>query len=510
MKRKKRVIPNTLLVLLTLSLVGCNIKGANEPFSLAPTAAHSTWAPPKKAEKQTNIDLLQKELKDYEIFSKEQPISLAEVIDIALCNNPATARSWASARVSAAEYGQSLQKDFILADIGANGSRERYDDFFGDELAIQKGLAKRAIIFDTRLAFDLQLKYTILDFGQIRYTSQAALESLYNADWSHNSQIQATIQTVMTDYYNYLFQNQLLTAAYEDVVNAEISLAATQEKFKNGLADVSDIVQAKTSYLQQKLNVVIEKERLHNAYTELVKEMGIPPSGNIFFQEYPDTIKMFEMETLDELIIQANQFRPDLHAAEANVSSQLANIKANKAKNFPTLTGEFDVGRTYFNGPGKLKLRNDVYNFKVLFNLSFPLFQGFFINNSIKQAEAELEQARADLTLVKLNVIQEVANSRCDVLFAQESLEYSTEYLKSAEKDFMVNLKKYKVGTGTIVELINAQTNVADARAKFAKAKNSWYTSIANLAYSTGMLTPPKDNNGRFYEAKIENKESDL
>ena len=505
MGKNKNIIQNIFLILLVLSIVGCNIKGANEPFSYAPSTPNNVWIPSRQAEKKPNNDLLQKELEDYEFFSKERPISLAEVIDIALYRNPTTAKSWANARISAAEYGQSLQKDFILADIGANGSRERFDNFLGDINAVE-----RSIIFDTRLAFDLQLKYTILDFGQIRYSSQAALESLYNADWSHNSQIQATIQTVITNYYNYLYQNQLLVAAYEDVVNAETSLAATQEKFKSGLADVSDIVQARTSYLQQKLNIVIEKERLHNAYTQLVKEMGLPSTGNLFFQEYPDTIKIFDIETLDELIIQANHFRPDLQAAESNVSSKIANIKANKAKNYPTLTGEFDIGRTYYNGPGKRGLRNDIYDFKVLFNLSFPLFQGFFIENSIKLAEAQLEQAHADLNLVKLNVIQEVTNYRSDVIFAKESLEYSNEYLQSAEKDFMVNLKKYKVGTGTIVELINAQTNVADARAKFAKAKNSWYTSIANLAYATGILTPPEDNKDKLYETMIEAKESQL
>lgn len=505
MRRHKVIIQNSIFAMLFLSLGGCNIKGANEPFSFAPSTSYSIWKAPKKAKKKPNNDHLEKEMEDYAILSKEHPISLAELIDIALYRNPETKQSWAEARVSAAEFGQSLKKYFILADVGSHALRERFDDFVGD--AHSPG---RAIIYDTRIAFDLQLSYTILDFGQTRYSSLAALESLYNADWSHNSQIQTTIQTVITDYYNYLYQKQLLLAANQDVLNAEISLSATQEKFSRGLADVSDIVQAKTSYLQQKLNVVSEKELLNNSYTKLVKDMGLFSSGDLHFQEYPNTIKIFDIETLDALIIQANDFRPDLQAAESNVSSQLANIKANKAKNYPTITGEFDIGRTYFNGPGKLGLRDDLYDFKLLFNLTFPLFQGFFIQNSIKIAKAELEKAQADLDLVKLNVIQEVTNYRNDVLFAKESLKYSKDYLESAEKDFKVNLKKYKVGTGTIVELINAQTNVADARAKFAKAKNSWYTSIANLAHATGILTPPKDSIDNSYETLIEIKESHL
>ena len=68
---------------------------------------------------------------------------------------------------------------------------------------------------------------------------------------------------------------------------------------------------------------------------------------------------------------------------------------------------------------------------------------------------------------------------------------YSQAYLDSAEEDYSAYLAKYKAGTTTIVNLINAQTAVADAQAKLAKAQHSWYTSVANLAYATGILLPP-------------------
>ena len=74
-----------------------------------------------------------------------------------------------------------------------------------------------------------------------------------------------------------------------------------------------------------------------------------------------------------------------------------------------------------------------------------------------------------------------------------ESMGYAKAYLDSAEEDFQVNLKKYRVGTGTIVDLISAQTAVADARSQLAQAQNNWYTSIANLAYATGILFRPAD-----------------
>ncbi|MCB1107813.1 MAG: TolC family protein [Chlamydiia bacterium] len=472
---------------ILLILQGCDVRGANDPYGRAPQSPDSIWSPTAKALRHlTDIDQLKKESEDYHVFSKEAPITLAEIIDIALARNPDTKHSWATARISAAEYGQSLKNYFIQADGTGNYTRKRYGAFVA---GIQ------SIVHETVCSGELELSYTILDFGQTRMTSEAALQSLYNADWSHNSVIQQTIQRVMTDYYYYLYQKQLLFSSEQDVVNAKVSFDATEEKFKQGLADISDIVQARTQYLSAKLDVVSQKKKLHTSYTKLITDMGLSSDEIIYFQDYPEEISIFELETLDKLILKANENRPDLYAAEARVKSSLASYKAARLEKLPIVKGEFDIGRTYYG-----KGLNDTYDFTAQVNLTFPLFQGFFIENTIKKAKATLEKSEAALSEVRLAVIQEVANYRSDVGYAKESIEYAKAYLESAEEDFKVSLKKYQVGTGNIVDLINAQTAVADARSKLADAQNSYYTSIANLAYATGILFGPTTEKEKPYE----------
>ena len=456
---------------------GCNVKGANDPYAYAPSYPNSIWHPPEKAKKRLpDIESLSRMGEDYHEFSKEKPITLAEIIDISLSRNPNTRKSWASARVSAAEYGQSLKNYFLLAEGSGDYTRTRYAEFTG---------SKRSVIYETQYGADLDLTYTILDFGQTRATSEAALQSLYNADWSHNSQLQQTIQLVMNNYYDFLYQKELLFSREQDVINAKVSLDATEEKFRQGLADVSDIVQARTQYLSNTLSVINQKQRLHTSYTQLVSNMGLPSDEIIYFQDYPDEIIPLNLETLDKLILKANENRPDLLAVEAKVKSSLASYNAARLEKFPVVTGEFDIGRRYYK-----RGLNDTYDFKAQVNLTFPIFQGFFIENTIKKTKAIVEASKASLERVRLSIIQEVSNYRSDVGYAIESIDYAKAYLESAQEDFKVNLKKYRVGTGTIVDLINAQTAVADARSQLAQAQNSWYTSVANLAYATGILFP--------------------
>lgn len=466
------------VLLLPLFIQGCDIKGANDPFCYTPNSSHSIWTPPMKATKRLPYDEMQKDLEDYTEFSKDAPLSLGEIIDIALYYNPLTKMSWSHARMSAAEYGQSLQNSFIQANIEGSYLRTRFAEFTGP---------LRSIVHETQYGAELQLSYLILDFGQNRASSHAALQSLYNADWTHNSQVQLTICTLMNDYYHYLYQKELFHSTEQDIINAKLSLDATQERFQRGLADVSDTVQAQTSYLQQKLNGVTQKQNLHIAYTQLIKDIGLPADKPIFLQDYPGKIEMFDLEDLDVLVLKAHQNRPDLLAAEASLQSSQLGLKAARLKNFPVVNGKFDIGRKYFQYGV-----NDHYDFSATVSLDYPLFQGFFIENRIKQAKASVEKSKAELEAVQLSIIQEVSNYRSAVSYARESLSYAQAYLTSAEEDYKVNLAKYQVGTATIVELINAQTAAADARSKLALAQNSWYTSIANLAYATGILAPPQ------------------
>ncbi|MEX0962391.1 MAG: TolC family protein [Simkaniaceae bacterium] len=451
-------------------LTGCiDYRGARDPYAYAPRTSHTTWKPSTTPARIP--DCLNEE---FDFLEEVKPLSLAEALDIALINNPITKSSWASARVSAAEYGQALKNDFILADVNAEWKRLRQIIFV---------LGQRQIFYQGIWGPELDLSYLLLDFGQTRYSSQAALESLFNADWMHNRRIQDVIQTVMNDYYNYLYQKERLVAAEADVENAFTTLEATMSAFYNGLADVSDKVQATTTLKQNQLALVEQKQSLHTSYTKLINDLGVPPNLRIKFLSYPDKIKTFDVETLDQLILTAMKSRPDLLAAEANVKSGENALTAAQRLHYPVVTTDFDIGRKYYSDGF-----NDRYNFTLSAALTFPLFQGFFIENTVKQASAELEIAQAELDQTRLSVLQDVTNYREDVVLAKEALVYAKEFLVSAEEEFRVLLEKYRVGTTTIVDLISAQTAVSDARAKYAFSERNWYSSLVNLAFGTGAL----------------------
>jgi outer membrane protein TolC len=49
---------------------------------------------------------------------------------------------------------------------------------------------------------------------------------------------------------------------------------------------------------------------------------------------------------------------------------------------------------------------------------------------------------------------------------------------------------RYKAGVGSIIDLLTAQSALADARAQEVQARSLWFLAMAQLAHATGALVP--------------------
>lgn len=442
------------------------------PMAYAPETPYAAWTPLKKS---TLVSSKYCDMLLPENFAEDK-LSLAELIDIALQNNPDTKITWAEARAQAAKYGQSLSGYF--PEITGIGTYTRQRETFS-----LSGDVHQPYLLTT-ITPELSVTYTLFDFGQRRYSSESARQTLFYADWTHNQEIQTIIQLVMDDYYDYLFQKQQLIAYEADLENATATLDATEQQFQFGVSALGDIAQAKTSYLQKKINVLTQKKNVETAFAKLANDVGLPANIDFTVQDLPRKIFVDAiLESVDALISTAQRQRQDLFAAKADILSKEADVKYAKSLRYPVFEGSYDLGKNYYNHDEK-----EDYHWTLIFKVSIPLFRGMYYQNGIRYAKANLAKSTAELLQKELNIIEEVTVSHYDVQVAADTLKFSEEYLAAAEEEFKIALSNYKQGVNTILDVLSAQSSLADARSKLASAKKDWYTSLASLAYSTGAL----------------------
>ncbi len=424
-------------------------------------------------------------------------LSLAELLDIALQNNPSTKQTWAMARASAAEYGVSLSPFFPSVQFSSFYFRQRAgfpetgvpSAGAGSPTTLSSGASIGSSVvtesYFTEGGPDVILSYTLFDFGQRTAASLAAREALYYADLTHNQQIQTVLQTVMTDYYNYLYQLAVLRADKANLENAEMALDAANEKFALGLAALGDVAQERTQFLQSKINLTSQKQAVENAFAQLAVDLGLPANVPFKVQPLPEQIIANPLlEDIDTLVAEAQVQRQDFLAAQANYKSKEASLLQAKRAVLPTVNSQLSTGRYWFQG-GLVEPEN---HWTAVLSLSFPIFQGYYYKNQIKNAEANVELSKAQLMQTELTLIQNVTTAHMGVKTAASNLTDSDEYLKAAELEFNIALTSYKVGTMTILDVLQAQSSLADARSKKASAQKDWFLSLADIAYATGSL----------------------
>ena len=508
-------LPACYVVLLTCG--GCYPNRAViDPWSYAPRSPSQNWIPPKNVKPMNLSD------EPPELPGQEDPYSLAELIDIALRNNVQTKITWAQARSAAATYGQSQSEFFPEINGDFFYQRARQPSFNSNLGVASVGVAQTPLnpnsssqlnqttvtdFYYSLWGPQLSVTYLIYDFGTLRATSEAARQALYNADWTHNEAILTLLQMIMNDFYSYLYQKQLLIADLANVDTALLTLDAAQTGFDSGVRDVSDVLQAKTQLLQNQTTWAGQQQNVETSYTTMLNDMGLPANMKLTTQEMPTTLPQNDIiPPVETLIEVAMQNRPDLLASEANLRSKEKSLLAAQRQFLPQFNYSFDLGKDYYNGG-----LHDKYNFTSTFTVSMPLFQGFFYRNAIKIAKANKKAAEEQVKQTELQMIKEVTTYHFSVRVAYDTLQFATAFLAAAEEQYVVALSQYKQGTNTILNVVSAQSSLIDARAQQANAFQQWYMSLANLAYSTGLLSPtyltPFNNVG---EVKIGKNEETL
>lgn len=471
--------------LILLTCTGCYLNQAViNPWSYAPSSSATPWMPPKSVKPLPLPD------EPPEIPDQGDPYSLAELIDIALRNNQQTKITWAQARSSAASYGQSQSQFFPSFQGDFSYLRARQPSFFSSPTSSSNtSVGVGTFVEDIYYSLwgpQMSVSYLIYDFGTLRATSEAARQALYTADWTHNDAILSLLQTVMNDFYTYLYQKQLLKADEADIATAQLTLDAALVGFDSGVRDVSDVLQAKTQLLQNQTSWAAQQQNVENAYTTMLNNMGLPANMKLPMQEMPTQIPSNDLvPPVDTLIGVALQNRPDLLATEANLRSTQQSLLAAKRQFLPQFNYNFDLGKSYYN-----KGLHDKYNFTSTVSVTMPLFQGFFYRNAIKIAEANKRVAEEQVRQTELDVIQQITSYHYNVHVAFETLQFANGFLLAADEQYVVALAQYKQGTNTILNVVSAQSSLADARAQVANGLQQWYTSLANLAYATGLLSP--------------------
>lgn len=402
-----------------------------------------------------------------------QSLTLADVVDLALRNNPTTHASWSQAQAAADLLGSARGEYFPELNAAVTTSRI-------------KSPATNARPAGERTEYGpaVSLNYLLLDFGGRAGSVESARQSMFAANLGHNASIQNTVLDALSSYFNYVATVALLAAERTAIAEAQASLNAAQQRNKVGLATIADVLQARTALSQEQLNLETTQGLVQAARGSLASSLGLP--ANLPFDLAPNT-GPFPVRTMtdsvDKIINAALRNRPDLAAARARAEAAYSQVRVTRAAALPSLNLTGNGSRLYsspstFSGP----------SYSLNFGLSIPIFNGFSHQYDIAAARAQADAISALADQTRQDVVTEVFVSYYRLQTAQQRAATADDLLQSAEQSAQVAAGRYKEGVGSILDLLTAQTALANARAQRVQSRWAWYTSLAQLAHDAGVL----------------------
>ena len=402
----------------------------------------------------------------------KKPLNLADVVDLALCNNPQTRSLWASARVQAANVGVGMSAYLPTLSAQAATSRNR------------SNASGSAINYSGRSA-SLSASYLLFDFGGRSATLENAKQLLVAANATRDATLQSNFLAAVQSYYALLSARANVDALLVAEASAKESLAAAEARYQAGIATPADKLQAQTALSQARLNLITAQGSARSAQGSLANIMGFDASQPFSLQPLPEsTPDPVTEQDIGQLIADARRNRPDLQAAEAQIKAAEAQLTATRATGLPTLT----LGAT--TGTQKITGSPSTNSSSIGVTLSVPLFTGYRNTYQNRAAEMQVEGKVAARDLLANQIALDVWKAYQTLLTNSQSLLAASDLVASAEQSERMTLGRYKAGVAnmSILDVLNAQSTLASARQQRVAALYNFQASRLALAQAIGQL----------------------
>ena len=404
-----------------------------------------------------------------------EPLTLAELTEFALRNNPRTRQAWFGAQAAAAGVG--VEQADLLPTITGGASLLRIKPVSGTTGA--------ASPWQTRWGPTASLSYILFDLARGAQI-EAAEFRLLAANLNQNRVLQDVVFQVEQAYYRLLGLDLLIRVNEDSLKNIQTALDAAQRRKESGLATVADVYRAETQVAQAEVNLTRSRGELEKARGQLATAVGLPVNQTLRVQTLTQMPEIREMQApVNDMLDQARIARPDLVAAEAQVRAARKTAEAASKAGLPTVEIAGATGRTFLLDAAD-RSRPPATNYQLALNLRIPIFNGFRDRYAAVQAEALARQAEASRDTLYRQTELDVWQAYYDVQTAASAVGSTDAQVKSAEQTSQATLARYQSGFGSILDLITAQQDESNARVQRIQSYLDWYTALARLQFSTG------------------------
>ena len=404
----------------------------------------------------------------------QEVITLQKAVDMALAQNLTIKQAQFAEAISSETLEQS--KHNMLPNLTASTSPTvnfgRNIDFTSNQFVNKRVFGFNAAISSQIVLFQgYSLKNQVLQN-----------KILLDADKSNTAKVKNDlVLNVVTTFLQVLSNQDLLTAANQQIDIAKINIDRVEKGFKVGNLTQADMSQAKAQVSTAELNQVNAANQLESSMLTLKQYMEINPATSIKV-ERPDISKLTNIKTSynpQEVFNSALGVNPDVLLADIRKNASAVAVKIAKADYSPSIVLFGQLGSRYSDAartihdefyPLSWQL-NDNFNQAIGVSLQIPIFTRFNTRTNVRKAQISYQNAEVTAQLAKNNLNKIIYQAVWDLQASQQQYQSSLQTFEANKEAFNVIQQRYNVGLVNSLDYNTSLTNLNKSQFDMIQAK---------------------------------------
>jgi outer membrane protein TolC len=342
----------------------------------------------------------------------------------------------------------------------------------------------------------IQLVQSIYEGGRMVAAFRAADATKQQAIAQFQTVVADTLLATRVAYYDVLLAAQQITVHEASVNLLQKELEDQQHRLDAGTVPKFNVLRADVAVANERPNLIQARNNYRIAKNNLSNLLGYNLPREIL-EEVPlnltDALESAPYDVnLPDAIQQALARRTELTVLRKTVELEKLNIVNAKSGYKPTVS--LFAGYNWFDAQftPPVELNHDINGWNAGAELEWNIFDGALTHGKVIQANALYAKSKTDLVDQSRQIEIEVRTAYSDFIEAREVLESQKTVQAEAEEALSEAKSRADAGTGTQLDVLDAETSLTQARTTQIQALHDYDTARAKLQRAIGeeMIAP--------------------
>jgi outer membrane protein len=324
--------------------------------------------------------------------------------------------------------------------------------------------------------------------GGVRSSVKSAKLAREAAILDLKSVINDALLSVRTAYYSVLLTREKIKVQESNLELLQQQLKTTSDRFDAGTVSSFEKLRADVAVANARVPLITARNDYRLAIEALRHALGFTTNKAEYLRKIPDFEGTLEYVPasfdLQEAFTSAHNNRPDVQRLEKLSVAREQLVTAARADYYPNLAlvGGYDMRKGNTN-----RLMDSRDGFFIGLQSQWAIFDGRATAGRVVQAKSLLQQTRLTFNEAELAAEIEVRQAFSTWQQATELVEASQKVVAQAEEAVRLVNSRYKAGTSTQLDVLQAQVDLTTARTNQLQAFYNYNVGVATMRRAMGL-----------------------